>query len=59
MTICYSIISPLKNVVMTRKNIYNFREGEHGIYFIWEGNQVFINWNILGTYTLIGGQNDS
>ena len=59
MHIVYSIISPLKNTVMTRENISNFREGEHGIYFIWENGQVFVNWNVLGTYTLVEEENDT
>lgn len=53
MSIVYTIISPLKNVVETRVKITNFEEREHGIYFIWEGNQCFVNWNVLGTYTLV------
>jgi len=53
MHIVYSVISPLKNVVETRANITNFEEREHGIYFIWENSQYFVNWNVLGTYTLV------
>lgn len=53
MSIVYTVISPLKNAVMTRENISNFREGEHGIYFIWEGSQVFVNWSFLSSYTLV------
>ena len=53
MHIVYSVISPLKNVVETRANITNFEEREHGIYFIWEGSKQFINWNVLGTYSLV------
>ena len=53
MSIVYTVISPLKNTVMTRPNITNFEEREHGIYFIWEGSQCFVNWNVLGTYSLV------
>ena len=53
MSIVYTVISPLKNIVMTRPNITNFEEREHGIYFIWAGGQCFVNWNVLGTYTLV------
>ena len=53
MSIVYTIISPLKNVVETRVNITNFEEREHGIYFIWEGCKQFVNWNVLGTYSLV------
>ena len=53
MSIVYTIISPLKNAVETRVNITNFEEREHGIYFIWEGSQCFVNWNVLGTYSLV------
>lgn len=55
MSIVYTIISPLKNTVEARANITNFEEREHGIYFIWEGCKQFINWNVLGTYSLVGG----
>jgi len=53
MSIVYTVISSLKNTVMTRTNITNFEEREHGIYFIWEGNKCFVNWNVLGTYSLV------
>ena len=53
MSIVYTIISPLKNAIETRVNITNFEEREHGIYFIWKGSQCFVNWNVLGTYSLV------
>jgi len=53
MSIVYTIISPLKNTVMTRQNITNFEERERGIYFIWEDSRCFVNWDVLGTYTLV------
>jgi len=53
MSIVYTIISPLKNTVETRVNITNFEEREHGIYFDWEGSKHFVNWNVLGTYSLV------
>ena len=53
MSIVYTIISPLKNTVETRVNITNFEEREHGIYFVWEGSKHFVNWNVLGTYSLV------
>ena len=53
MSIIYSMISPLKNIVQSRENITNFEEKEHGIYFIWQGSKQFVSWNVLATYNLV------
>ena len=53
MSIVYTMISPLKNIVQSRENIANFEEKEHGIYFIWQGSKQFVSWNVLATYNLV------
>ena len=53
MTIVYTMISPLKNVIQSREKITDFEEKEHGIYFYWEGSKQFVSWNVLATYNLV------
>ena len=60
MTITYTVVTQLKNIVQTYHNISNVCEGSHGIYFNWEGTKIFINWNVLATYALTGDdENDT
>ena len=53
MSIVYTMVSPLKNIVQSREKITNFEEKEHGIYFIWQGTKQFVSWNVLASYNLV------
>lgn len=49
----YTMVTPCKNTVIERKNITNFVEKEHGIYFDWGGAKQFVNWSYIAQYTLV------
>lgn len=52
-TLIYTMITPLKNTVISREHISDFVEKERGIYFKCEGIQQFVNWSYIAQYSLI------
>lgn len=52
-TLLYTMITPLKNSVVERKNITNFTEKEHGFYYEWKGSKNFVNWSYVAQYSLV------
>lgn len=54
-TLMYTMpaVSTIKNIVIERKDITNFEEKEHGIYFEWMGAKQFVNWSHIVQYSLI------
>lgn len=59
MNLVYVFVSPLLNSTMTHKDISDFREEEHGIYFFDKlGAKHFVNWNNIGTYSLFLTEED-
>ena len=52
MTTLLYTMAPSNSVIM-RKNITNFEEREHGIYFTWMNSQQFVNWSYIVQYSLV------
>lgn len=51
-TLLYTMVTPLKNTVIERKNISNFVEKERGFYYEWQGAKQFVNWSYVAQYCL-------
>lgn len=55
----YVFVSPSKNITMNYRDIDDFREEKHGIYFLdRHGVRQFVNWNNIGTYSLFLTEED-
>jgi hypothetical protein len=55
-TLRYTIVTPLKNTVIERKDITNFIEKERGFYYEWHEAKLFVNWSYVAEYLLIEEQ---
>lgn len=52
-TLLYTMALPSHDSVIQRKDISNFVENKHGIYFDWMGARQFVNWSYIVQYSLI------
>ena len=59
MNLVYVFVSPSKNTTMSYRDINDFREEDHGIYFFDNrGVKQFVNWNSIGAYSLFLTEDD-